>query len=201
VVRIGGSVLMPIIGIMASSVTASTLGDYQSIATVTVGSGGAADIEFTAIPSTYTHLQLRCFAQTNRATFGIDEASITFNSDTAANYARHLLFGDGASVSASADTSQTSMRTGSGNFGTTTGSNYGIAITDILDYTNTNKYKTIRNLSGADCNGTVGGIGGRVGLFSGLWQSTSAVTSIKLIPVNGNLFSQYSSFSLYGIKG
>jgi hypothetical protein len=175
-------------------------GAFVSIATTTVGSGGTANVEFTSIPSTYTHLQVRCFAQTNRATYGIDEANITFNSDTGSNYVRHLLYGDGSATSASADTSQTSMRTGSGNFGTTTGSNWGSAIIDILDYKNTNKYTTIRSLSGADCNGTVGGLGGRVGLFSGLWLNTNAVTSIKLVPANGTLFSQYSHFALYGIR-
>ena len=34
-------------------------GDFESIATVTVGGGGAASIEFTSIPGTYQHLQIR----------------------------------------------------------------------------------------------------------------------------------------------
>ena len=40
-------------------------GSYESIATVTVGSGGAASVEFTSIPSTYTHLQIRAIVRTN----------------------------------------------------------------------------------------------------------------------------------------
>jgi hypothetical protein len=50
-----------ILGIIASS-KLSAVGDYESIATVTVGSGGAANVEFTSIPATYTHLQLRLLA-------------------------------------------------------------------------------------------------------------------------------------------
>lgn len=33
--------------------------DYDSIATTTVGAGGAASITFSSIPSTYQHLQIR----------------------------------------------------------------------------------------------------------------------------------------------
>jgi hypothetical protein len=70
-------------------------------------------------------------------------------------------------------------------------------VIDILDYANTNKYKTIRYLSGYDANGS-----GRVGLGSGSWRSTSAVTSITLqgLEYSSN-YKQYSSFALYGIKG
>jgi hypothetical protein len=70
---------------------------------------------------------------------------------------------------------------------------FGAGIVDILDYANTNKYKTLRALAGVDFNGS-----GRVGLTSGLWQSTSAINAITL---EGSSFVQYSSFALYGIKG
>ena len=69
-------------------------------------------------------------------------------------------------------------------------------IVDVLDYANTNKFKTIRNLEGFDVNGS----GGLVALTSGLYRSTSAITSIKLTPNAGN-YAQYSHFALYGIKG
>ena len=193
---------MPILGILDSAKTGNLItNSYESIATTTVGSGGTGTITFSSIPSTFTHLQIRIMAQTNRATFGIDEARLRFNGDTGSNYAQHLLYGDGATATATASSSVTSIQVGSGNLGTTTGSNFGDVILDVLDYTNTNKTKVIRALGGADCNGTVGGIGGRVGLSSGLWNDTSSVTTITLTPINGALFSQHSSFALYGIKG
>ena len=182
--------------------------DFESIATVTVGSGGAANVEFTSIPGTYAHLQLRAFGQTNRATYGFDSMRVQFNGVSGASggsgYTRHGITGDGSSVSAfGADSS------GSNNdcqfawaLGTTTGSSWGAGIIDILDYTNTNKYKTIRSLGGTDLNGTVGGLGGFVGLGSNLFlPNTNAITSIKLIPFVGSTISQYSHFALYGIKG
>jgi hypothetical protein len=40
-----------ILGIIASSrLVAPPIGDFQSIATVSVGGGGAANVEFTSIP-------------------------------------------------------------------------------------------------------------------------------------------------------
>lgn len=196
--------MSPILGIWASSrPTVTDTGAMFPLQVITVGPAGASTISFTNIPNTYSHLQIRCFAQTNRATYGIDEIRIRFNSDTGSNYAKHNLYGDGSSASAGGDANVTGMFP-SGTIGTSTGNSglvWGVDIVDVLDYANTNKYKTIRRLTGVDLNGTVGGLGGRVGLSSGLWQNTNAVTSIDMTPVNGSSITQYSQFALYGIKG
>jgi hypothetical protein len=173
--------------------------DFESIATVTVGSGGAADVTFTSIGSTYQHLQIRGFARTSRATFGVDALRYQLNADTASNYSWHHLRGDGSTTEAAAGTSTTYMES-QRILGTTTGSGFGALVMDILDYANTSKHKTVRVLGGVDTNGTVGGIGGAVMITSGLWRNTAAVTSIKLYGDAAN-FAQYSHFALYGIKG
>jgi hypothetical protein len=81
------------------------------------------------------------------------------------------------------------------NFGyTSIGSYFGVGVASILDYTNTNKYKTSRILCGYDANGS-----GFSLLYSGLWQNTAAITSITMFPNSGN-FEQYSSFALYGVR-
>ena len=188
---------MPILGIIASS-TLAAAGDFESIATVTVGSGGAASVTFSSIPSTYTHLQIRVFAQTNRATYGRDAVKLNVNSDTGNNYSWHEVFGDGSGAYVNA--SSTTNRGEVAEVGTGVGSTFGGAVIDLLDYANTNKYKTIRSLFGGDHNGTIAGFGGTVGLYSALWQSTSGITSISLAPVNGSQFNQYSHFALYGCK-
>jgi hypothetical protein len=190
---------MPILGIIASSKSVSLPGTYESIATVTVGGGGSATVEFTSIPATYKHLQVRCFAQTNRGTYGGDAAKIQFNSDTSANYTYHSLRGNGSSASSSNEVNLAygySVDTGTG-----VSSTFGAAVIDILDYLDTNKNKTIRTLTGNDINGTIAGYGGTVTFISVLWKNTSAITSIKFTPESGSQFNQYSSFALYGIKG
>jgi hypothetical protein len=194
--------LSPILGIIASQNYPRITNSYESIATVLVGSGGSATISFTSIPSTYKHLQIRGIARSTRADFAIDQLYTRFNSDTGSNYSWHTLVGQGSgSATANWASTQTSISVGEGSFGTTTGGTFGGGVVDILDYTNTNKYKTVRSLSGVDLNGTIAGYGGWVALTSGLWRSGSAVTSIVLTPSVGTTFTQYSSFALYGIKG
>ena len=165
---------------------AAAAGDYESIATVTVGSGGANDIEFTSIPSDYSHLQIRAMVLGTASAAGIN---MRFNGDTASNYSAHYLYGTGAAAAAGNDNSTYMYLS----FYPTTDPN--VAVCDILDYKDTNKYKTIRSLGGWDSNGS-----GQVWFFSGNWRSTNAVTSIKIYPFSGTL-SQYSHFALYGIKG
>jgi hypothetical protein len=188
----------PILGILASS-GFPQVGDYESIQTVTVGAGGAANVTFSSIPSTYKHLQIRGIARGSRATYGNDNLNIQFNSDTGSNYSWHKLQGNGSTVSAGSVNSSTRMvanaLAGSGAPTNT----FSAHILDILDYANTNKNKTLRGLDGVDINGTVAGEGGVIELHSGSWMNTAAVTSITLFAGDPN-FVQYTTFALYGIK-
>ena len=179
----------------------TVVGYYESIATTTVGSGGVASITFSSIPSTYTHLQLRGFAQTNRGTYAIDQINLVINGDSGSNYSWHNVFGDGSNARAEGYANQTYIQSADGTIGTGAGSNFGAVIYDFLDYANTSKYKTVRYLAGTDANGLVSGYGGRVGLNSGSWRNTNAITSLTITPFAGSLLNQYSSFALYGIKG
>jgi hypothetical protein len=195
--------MAPILGIYASQISGHLFapsGAYDSIATVTVGAGGSSSITFSSIPSTYTHLQIRVLAQNNRASVGFDSINFTFNSVGGTSYANHSLRGDGSSAVSDASFNDASIGAPRA-IGTTTGGTFGAVVIDVLDYANTSKYKTTRTLAGVDVNGTVGGLGGAVGLSSGLFKDTTAVSSIIFTPGSASTFSQYSSFALYGIKG
>jgi len=169
-------------------------GSFESIASTTVGSGGSSEINFTSIPATYTHLQIRLLG---RISTSATEIRVKFNSDTATgNYFWHELRADGATVGTNdQNNGGTPLRTMYWG-GLPSASNiFGVGVMDILDYANTNKYKTLRMLSGYDTNGA-----GYLHFDSGLWMSLNAITSITLYPPSTTL-TQYSEFSLYGIKG
>ena len=174
---------------------------YDSITTSTVGSGGVASVTFSSIPATYTHLQVRYFAQTNRATYGRDAIYLRFNSDSATNYSYHTLAGDGGTAYSGAAGTQDKMLLPEVTTTTAGASIFGGGIIDIMDYKNTSKYKTVRSIGGGDHNGTVASLGAEVSLRSGAWYSTSAINSITFYPTSGSTISQYSKFALYGIKG
>jgi hypothetical protein len=190
---------MPILGIWASQITGklSTPDGYQSIATTTVGAGGASSITFSSIPSTYTHLQIRAIIRGTTSAANVDSI-IRFNNDSTSGnyYYYHQLFGSGSS--ATSNTGNTDTTSTLYSFAPADNANanvFGGSVLDILDYSNTNKNKTTRSLHGYDDNGS-----GFIILRSGLWMQTSAINRIDLTPLLGN-FAQYSSFALYGIKG
>jgi len=185
--------MAPILGIMASQISGhlwAPSGAYDSIATVTVGAGGTSYAEFTSIPSTYQHLQIRAIVRSSSGGY----AGVTFNSDTGNNYASHELYGNGSSASAGAYTTRADIPL-MPSATSSAASTFTALIIDVLDYANTSKYKTLRSLEGWDANGS-----GYVELQSGLWQSTSAISTLRITCAYGQSWQQYSSFALYGIK-
>jgi hypothetical protein len=186
--------LNTILGSFSSGVVIPT-SSYESIATVTVGSGGTASAEFTSIPSTYTHLQIRGIVRDTSTGTSARSGSIQLNSSST-GYALHQVQGNGSTISIDTGTSLTETYPFWVVTGNSTASVFSTVVIDILDYTNTNKYKTLRVFGGYDLNGS-----GHVRFGSVLWQNTNAVSSIKLAiyAAEANL-GQYSQFALYGIK-
>ena len=164
-------------------------GSYQSIATYT-GTGGATETTFSSLPSGFTHLQLRyslVSASTGQA------IQMQFNGDTTTNYVYHAVYGNGATASAANSGGAGDNRMILDEFVVGTSPTYpSVAVVDILDAFNTSKYKTIRSLNGADFNGS-----GAVGLNSGLWRSTSAISSIRVYTPGA--INSGSKIALYGV--
>ncbi len=188
--------MSPILGIFASQGRVAS-SSYDSIQTVTVGAGGQAAIDFTSIPSTYKHLQIRAFARTNRAN-SLDAFRLQFNGDTGSNYYfGHYLFGTGASASAGNEGAGTAIGVWRIAGDSATSGVFGTVVVDLLDYTSTNKNKTVRYLGGMDNNGS-----GEIYIGSGFWfnSTIAAISSIKIVPNIGTSFNQNTQFALYGIK-
>ena len=186
---------MPILGTIASQITGRLSTDtYESISTTAVGSGGAASITFSSIPGTYKHLELRYLARTNHN--GMTYGKVSANGDTTnGNYTAHDLFGTGTTAYSSFYGNQTGLAIQKFS-GTDAAANiFGSGVLTILDYANTNKYKTARDIGGADYNGS-----GEIDYVSTVWFNTNAITSLSIVPSSGS-FVQYSHFALYGIKG
>ena len=189
--------LNTVLGSLSSGVAAST-SSYESIASAT-GTGSSGTITFSSIPATYVALQLRCINRNSATGTGSGDVLLRFNSDTGSNYAYHNLRGNGSVAGAGGSATQTSIRFD--NFSTNNGETANImtvAIIDIQDYASTTKNKTVRAFQGNDNNGNSTSI---VRLNSGLWMSTSAISTITLTLNLANNFTTASTFALYGIKG
>jgi len=163
---------------------------YTLIQSVTVGSGGAASIEFGSIPQTYTDLLVVTSVRTNRSAV-VDNLQIEFNG-LSTNLTFRLLYGGGTSATSA---SGSYGLVADANAATSTASVFSSHSIYIPNYTgSTNKSFSVDAVT--ENNATEA----YQEMVAGLWSATSAITSLRLFPRTGTLLVQYSSASLYGIK-
>ena len=166
-------------------VAAPASGGMTLISTTTLT---GASITLSSIPQTYNHLQL--VIQNYKPAVDSGTLAMRFNADSAVD--RH------ANVAAI---------TGSGSFNTTrvllsAGSqdnsvDTGLTITNIYNYTNTATWKFCNSFSiGVD--GTTTTNYRCVTINGGLYNQTTAISSLELFDINGNLTS--GTVLLYGVK-
>ena len=188
-----------ILGILDSGGAAASTSSYESIASYTA-TGGETTFNFTSIPGTYSHLQIRWIAKDTGTAAADDGIQFQLNGLAGTNYAYHTLKGDGTSASAAGFASQAFFGTPYGEPTSSTGttSMFGAGIFDLIDYALSTKYKTVRVISGSSINNTSTSFG--VSLTSSVIMTTNAITSI-LIYASGSGFVAGSTFALYGIKG
>ena len=162
---------------------------YEAIATVTVGSGGAANIEFTSIPGTYTDLVVKVSARTSVAN---GTCTITFNNSTS-SYSYRYIYGSGSATS-SGSASTSNIDGGVYNWSASTANTFANAEIYIPNYAGSNnKSASLDTVSENNATEAYADLG------AGLWSNTAAITSITLTPNLGN-FVQYSTATLFGIK-
>jgi hypothetical protein len=161
------------------------------IAAATVGSGGAANIEFTSIPGTYTDLLVVMSARCDRNT-NPGFCQITFNGATT-NQSVRRLYGDGANVTSNSENNNWSYIVPGAS---QTASTFSNTLIYIPNYTgSTNKSFSVDTVS--ENNATTA----YQIIVAGLWSVTNAITSVKLFvnADNSANFVQHTVASLYGI--
>ncbi len=160
---------------------------FELIASSTVGAGGAASIDFTSIPQTFTDLVLKISAR--NASAGPTGIYIGFNGSTSSFSGRYL---EGNGSSAASGSLARYIGTEAAN--SYTASTFSNGEVYIPNYTgSTNKSFSADDVS--ENNGTTA-----FATFSaGLWSNTAAITSISLV-ITGQNFTQYSTAYLYGVK-
>ena len=163
-----------------------------------------AYIQWTSIPSTYKHLQIRGSFQDHNAANGANNFTLSGyvnNANGYGYYATHTIKGIGSA------TPSVHNHTGwiqTGYMGAEPDiPSYAGCVIDILDYSNTNKKTVITSIAGYV--GTVN----TVGLFQNVWHTTGgaastvingAVDQILINSPGGGGLLRGSSFTLYGIN-
>ena len=161
------------------------------VSTVTVGSGGAASIDFTSIPQTGTDLLVVLSAKATGAG-GDYVATMKFNGLTTNRSSRYLSGNGTNAVSGTSTLLRIGVVSGTG-WTANTPSNTQIYIPNYAGSSN----KSVSIDAVAENNGT----DGSQIIEAGLWSSTAAITQITLdLALYGGVnFAQYSTASLYTI--
>jgi hypothetical protein len=149
----------------------------------------AASIEFTSIPQDGTDLVLLF---SGRRSVDSVEVRLQFNGDTGSNYTTRRLFGGGGAA-ASDNSSSTSLPFYAVVNSASTSNTFSNGQFYIPNYTGS----TTKSLS-ADTVTENNGVEAYTQITAGLWNSTAAITSLKLISSSGN-FEIGSIASLYKI--
>jgi hypothetical protein len=163
---------------------------YEVISSVTVGSGGAANIQFTSIPQTYTDLVIKISGRSTSNLGGEWNGVAVAINGSSSSFTSRQLYGTGSAAG--------SASTASDNFwittNLTTASTFGNTEIYFPNYTSSNN----KSFS-ADSVGENNATAALAALTANLWSNTAAITSIKLTE-GANSFAQYTTAVLYGIK-
>lgn len=161
------------------------------ISTVTVGSGGAASINFIGIPQTYTDLLIKISPRNTGSGAGDSSFLVEFNG-LSSGYTGKTLYSNGSSLSS---------------FNETTPSLYGNVVSSWTANTFGNNEVYIPNYTSSNNKSfSADGVGEnnatRADMFLGalVWSNTSPITSIAIKSYAAFTFAQHSTATLYGIR-
>ena len=166
---------------------------YKAIATVTVGSGGAASIDFTSIPGTYTDLLLKLSTRSSDAS-ARRQLYVKYNGNSS-NYTGKRLYGEDGGVGSDSLSGATGYSFGVTDGDSATANTFGNAEIYIPNYASAN-YKSSSTDSVLENNSSTTYDNW---LTANLWSDTTAINQVAITLSAGN-FMQYSTATLYGIK-
>jgi len=164
---------------------------YVKIASVSVGVLGAASMEFTSIPATYTDLIVKISARSVYAQ-QYNFCALTVNSSTTGYSARYI---DGQNSVASSSTGYTDKIRIDTDAALNTASTFGNSEIYIPNYAGSNN----KSFSIDWVYESNSAANAEVQLLAALWSNSAAITSIKYENLNSSTFVQYSTATLYGI--
>jgi hypothetical protein len=154
-------------------------------------------VTFSSIPSTYTDLTLQVSIRTSELNLG-DRINVTVNGNTTGIYGEILLRGDGSAIANNYNANLSSATDIYVNGNTSTASTFSSGELYFPSYAGGQR-KILGIFSAAE-NNAASGAGSYMGLLAYTINTTSAISSIEIVPLSETNFLANSSFYLYGIK-
>lgn len=163
---------------------------------VTVGAGGAASIDFTSIPSTYTDFVVKLSGRGTSAAINA-EVRVTFNGSSASNYSWRQVQGNSSVASSTNFSSQSYVRVGYVPDTSATSSTFNSLEFYVPNYAGSTS-KSLFSDTAQENNTTAAGEA-IMQFIAGLWSLTNAITQVTLSLSSGN-FAQHTTAYLYGVS-
>jgi hypothetical protein len=182
---------MPILGVIDSGKSGHLSNPaYEYIAKYT---GGGSSFSFTGINQSYKHLELRI----NYFAASVTDVGMQFNGNTGYKKFAAVARTPGSTGNSGGFSNANAQGIDFGDGMWQTGQPL-IGRMIITDYTNTNKLRAFFN-EGGQLNGA-GNTSVRWNI-AGLYNTTAALTTIRIATTSGANFNGATVFALYGIKG
>jgi len=155
---------------------------YIALANYTVPSGGAASVTFSSIPATYRDLVYVISGKLENASS--TDTRLRVNGDSGSNYSRVFASGNGSTTQSGTTASATHF------FSWYAGDVQSQAIGHLMDYSATNKHKTLLTRQGYANDNSMS-------MQAGRWANTNAITSMEFSTTND--FAEGTTFAIFGI--
>jgi hypothetical protein len=153
---------------------------YTALANVTLGSN-ANSVSFSSVGQGYRDLVL---VVTGVPTTAEQFFYLYFNSDTGSNYSRLEMLGTGSTPATFTAANLIPI--------TLNASNVGTNIIQIMDYSATDKHKSVLYRSANPSSNTLMG--------AGRWANTAAVTTVTITGFNAGQMAAGTTLALYGVS-
>ena len=160
---------------------------YDLIGSTTLGTA-ATNISFTSIPNSYKDLIV--IFDTTKATAGADSLNFRLNNDSSSIYNGVIMEANGSLTNA-----RLYSNSGDGvmnwNYSIVNSTTRGLAILQLMDYSATDKHKTILARSGSSSTA--------IAAAAVRYATTSAISSIQFFTGGGSTLAIGTSIYIYGI--
>ena len=172
---------------------------YELITSTTVGVGGAANIDFTSIPSTYTDLVLKVSARDGLGVnAGGDNLNVTLNGSSSSIYSERMLYANSTSPSSLSSSSTTLFQDAYSNGASTTANTFSNVEYYFPNYAGSNN-KSVSIDSVVENNSSTSSQY-ILNLTASLFASSSAISRITIVIAGSATIAQYSTAYLYGVN-
>lgn len=172
----------------------------EAIKTIYVEADNVQYVDFTSIPQSYQHLQLRISSHDQYDATN-DWIYLKYNSSSGNDYAYHYIEGYQSSFSSGGGMSKGYgwMAVAAGSWKGVGRPTYSSAVIDILNYSDGTTSTTSMSHSGITTGSQISS-GKSSRPSSCHWDNQSAINSIRVYCIYTSPFQRGSSFSLYGIN-